>query len=217
MHTVNTIKNVVKLDSEGEFLLTYEYGTDLTPKKIIASKDAGMMYVCTTDYIVKLTENGTIIGYIGTNDLNYTPIYTSLIHEDDRNLYLCEQKHILRYVDYITIFSSRINSGVVWNNITVNKQEFVQDWVYLKAFHRFWDNMEYIRKSLYGKVVESTESGLTVLSTSPRTEAEWFEFNYDKTNIILGVNEFCTAPVINRLIDQCYDCLEILLEMVDIR
>ncbi len=214
---VLTSEYVVKLDPNGNFLMTYEYGSTATPQKIFASPDDGMMYIVVSDSVIKITDNGTYIGILGDNDLNYTPTFTSVLHDENRNLYVCDTKHLLLYVDYIKILGSRINTGVVWNDVSVDKNEFTQDWVYNKTFHRFWDNMEYMRKSLYGKVVEVTEDGITRLTTSPRTTEEWPEFTYNKTNIVIGVNEFCSAPVINRLIDQSYDCLETLLEMVDIR
>jgi hypothetical protein len=217
MHVL-TSQYVVKLDSTGTFISTYTYLASGTPRKIRASADEGMIYICLSDKILKITESGLLIGTMGTNDLNDTVDFKSLTHVSNRNMYVANTENVLLYVDYIKIITANINIGTVWDTdgIDVDKREFVQDWVYTRSFHRLWDNLDYLRRGLYGKITTTTVDGLESLTIVPREESEFPTFTYGKEDIFVGTNELVTADVVNRLIRQMHDAQDTLITMLEV-
>jgi hypothetical protein len=124
--------------------------------------------------------------------------------------------NVLKYFDIASINQLRDTLGdkYLWtlDDITVDKDENIQDWVCNMAFKRMWDNIELLRRSLTGKISYTTTSkGLPFIEIINFTKEEYENlFLSSKDEIFVGINEFVTADVLNRCIKQLYDNLEIL-------
>ena len=84
--------------------------------------------------------------------------------------------------------------------ILVHREEYVQPWVYLKSFHRLWDNIELLRSSLFYEI-----SGCRSF-VSPK---------YLKQDLVIGQNEIVVNSVINRLSMQLWENLNAMFNYFD--
>ena len=82
------------------------------------------------------------------------------------------------------------------SDLKINKDEFVQDWVYNRAFHRMWDNIELFRSCIKYRYDDSCKS-----YTAPL---------YTKDQIFIAQNEIVTSAVINRCLKYLWLNLETL-------
>lgn len=230
---VLTTDSVIKFNSAGEYLESYDWlvhvkndigalyrtnGGMPAAKKIVRSQDDGVMYICLTDQIIKISTDGNYIGTFGipnySDDINTN--FNSILHHTDRSFYIVNKYNILKYVDFVQTLTVRVNNILPWSREEVYvKKEFIQDWVYNRSFHRMWDNIEAFRRSLYGDwELTEDEDGDMSLSIVSRTSSNWPELHYQKTDIYIGVNELVTSNVINRCLDQLYSNLATLLNML---
>ena len=200
---------VIKLDVNGNFISQYAFTNDsgYIPRKIITSYDKDFIYICTANKIIKFTKNGDFIGNIGTT-LSGTKNFKDIYHDSEQNLYIANNINIVKYHDRIKILDTSIDvSSYTWNisDIYIDKNEYVQDWVYNCSFARMWDNIELFRRSIAGKIVlETNSSGELDLVIKGYTPQEYYDSTLitPKSSIFIGVNEFVTAPVINRCLNK---------------
>jgi len=108
------------------------------------------------------------------NDIGYyTYDYRNVYHDEYRNLYVVARNHILKYVDKLSIVSLvQDTEGMTWalEDLYVDKNEYIQDWVVNRSLNRMWDNIEIFQKSILGKFDYMTIQNITtatVLSTIP--------------------------------------------------
>jgi hypothetical protein len=212
---VLTTENVLKLTNTGTFITTYNVYNpqNALPKKIANANGSGFLYVCFDKYIVKVLESGIYAGIFAT-DISTT--FSSVYQDTNYNLYVANMNNVLKYFDIASINQLRDTLGdkYLWtlDDITVDKDENIQDWVCNMAFKRMWDNIELLRRSLTGKISYTTTSkGLPFIEIINFTKEEYENlFLSSKDEIFVGINEFVTADVLNRCIKQLYDNLEIL-------
>ena len=164
LHVLCSGINMVEVFN-GTGTLLYSYTPTITGTKIRESVDDGFVYITSPSSTIKCSINGEI--QLPLVDINIVGTYTnnnrSIFQDEYRNLYIPQINHILKYNDQLTTMNL-INEDVeekLWslNEVLINKQEYIQDWVVNKTLNRLWDNINIIYRSLLGKVsYESTKS-----------------------------------------------------------
>jgi len=188
----------------GDFLYGYSYKEYLNtqPFRITSSFNREIIYVATKDQVIKFFKNGAFAGYIIKQQEGVSNI-TGIYHDEFRNLLISVDNKILKYPDIMTI--SRIK-GILpsnyWslNDIYIHKEEYIQNWVYTKAFQRMWDNIELFRNTL-----QFTEFGCKV----------YIPPIYAKDKMAVGQNEIVTASTVNRVLGYLWDNFTTLLNYFD--
>lgn len=217
LHVLST-SNILKFSADGSFIGYYTIPelNGKVVKSITTSKDGGFFYIVCTDRIIKITQTGLYVGTFA-NDLGIVGM-TNCFHDDHRNLLIASPKALLKYVDRLELLNTRLDTdSLMWpmSAIHIDPDEYVQDWVINKGFARFWDNIELMRRSIYGKFGYKTlttgEKIPVIISFSPD---EYVSLPYSKGEIYLGVNELNVCDVYNRCIGKLYECIETLLELI---
>jgi hypothetical protein len=131
--------------------------------------------------------------------------FSSIVHDRYRNIYVTLNNMILKIIDRMTVDELSYESYAVENlwsldSILIDKEEYIQPWVYLRSFHRLWDNIELFRNSLFYEIEGCKSFTLPV---------------YDKEDLKLGQNEIVTNAVINRLSEQLWTNLQSIAKYFD--
>lgn len=222
-----TQNEVIIFDENDEFLSSFNWRQpldedkkNLTPVRIIAAYDNNIVYVLCEEYLIKYTIDGVYLGLIGETPQEYNTVvgnfkYVNATHNKNRVLILASDRFILKYSDFITYFKIKPTINNLWwcfNDIKIKDGEFVEYWVYNRAFARLWDNLEFFRTTLSGRVIATTtKSGKTIFKYYNRLEYARPNFKYQKEDIFIGMNEFVTSEVVNRCLQKLfYTCIELL-------
>lgn len=188
----------------GEYQYSYEFKQYVagTPRKIITSYNREVIYLATNQEIIKFFRNGVYYNTV-FKDLFKVNNINGLCHDEYRNLIVITDDKIIKYTDmmHLDLLKGDI-SQTVWqpNTIYINQDEYVQSWVYTKAFQRMWDNIEYFRNSLY-------YNNTRCKSYVPPV--------HNKEKMILGQNEIVTAATINRNLVYLWENFVTLLRYFD--
>lgn len=204
-----TSKAVYVFDSEGTYMFEYVWSNAaLNPKKINTSYNREVIYLTHDSGIIKFFRTGNLFenllnGYkCGSGAILQG--YGSITQDKFRNVYVTNEDKILKIQDLMKIADAKaiISEDLYWNlnEILVHKEEYIQPWVYLKSFHRLWDNIELFRTSLF-----YSETGCK----SHKAPV------YSKEDLVIGQNEIVTNAVINRLSNQLWTNLELLFDYFD--
>lgn len=103
------------------------------------------------------------------------------------------------------------------SSININKNEFVQDWNYNDSFKKIFQNIEMFKRSIkykfitYKDPIDETRTiySLVDFQDSDNVECEVKDY--------IGINEFVSFEVFNRVIDSIYTCMLALLRMIESR
>ncbi len=204
-----TPKAVYVFSSKGVYLFEYILPVDVTnPKKINTSFNREVIYITYDLGIIKFFRTGTLFGYL-LNEYQCSTKqtlqgYNSISQDRFRNVLVTIGDKVLKIPDLMHIVDAKavISEELFWslNEILVHKEEYIQPWVYLKSFHRLWDNIELFRTSLFYQ-----ETGCK--SYRPPT--------HSKEQLVIGQNEIVTNAVLNRLSKQLWTNLESLFDYFD--
>ena len=127
--------------------------------------------------------------------------YQSVYQDENRNVYVTLEDKVLKIPDLQILVEqkSAISNDLYWpvEDILIHKEEYIQPWVYLKSFHRLWDNIELLRGSLFYQ-----QTGCKSYSSPV----------YQKNDLIIGQNEFVSNSIINRLSEQLWINLQGLIK-----
>lgn len=185
--------------------------------KIECCQDGGFIYALYTNRVLKYNLNGEVIGILAGDefDESYIKDYRGIHHDANRNLYIICKNHILKYVDLLTMISIRDEDDeMLWNldDLSVHKDEYIQDWVINRCFHRLWDNIEVFRRSIRGKFDYKisqviTQNKITKPLTPPDNfdfcEQDWF--NATETIIEESVYEHKIPTIRSFTVNEYYD------------
>lgn len=222
---VLTYNYVVKFDSKGEFIKTYDWkiaGTKIsnTPVRIISSQDNGILYILLNDRIIRVSNNGINLGIFG-NTLFGTTLaglnFTDIVHDSHHNLLVTNnyngKKTIIKYADTPRIGTVYSNRSYPFNisSIYINPEEYQNDVVYNKSFQRMYDNLDSFRQRLVRKISEDSQGNLTIRGM---LLSEMKAFNYQKNDIFVGTNEIVSDSVVNRVLDMLWDSENTLFSMI---
>ncbi len=195
---VLTNSGVYVFDSNGLYLFTYTLPEEISGiKKINTSYNREAVYITHSTGVIKYFRTGTIYQYTINNqsltDETTLQGYNSVYQDKFRNLYITVKDQIIRVADLMKLKRNRSQDleNLLWssNELHVHKDEYVQPWVYIKSFHRLWDNIELFRNSLF------YDDSVTGFYTPPV---------YKKSELVIGQNEIVTNAVINRLSSQLW-------------
>jgi hypothetical protein len=206
MHVLLTTK-VIVLNQSGEYVTEYKLSSNVrNPSKIVCSHNREIIYVSHFHGVDKYFRTGVLfdalINKMSCSNGLYLEQFKGVFHNAKRELYICANDKILKYTDRMKLVSTKspIPSDLYWgfDNIKIHKEEYIQSWVYLKAFHRLWDNVELIRNSLHYNMATHPEQKTYVAPL------------YTKSDITIGQNEIVTNSVINRLTKQLWTNIQLL-------
>jgi hypothetical protein len=203
---VLTNKEIRVYTYEGMYKQSYSYSeftTSKAPVKINTSYNREVIYLALDTQVLKFFRNGVFAGYIIQEKENLPPI-TGLYQDEYRNLLITAGDKILKYPDLMTqkLLKGRLPSNY-WSlqDILINKEEYVQNWVYTKAFHRMWDNIEIFRNTLLFDTTNPCKAYKAPL--------------HGKEKMIIGQNEIVTSTVVNRVIRYLWENFETLIDYFD--
>jgi hypothetical protein len=213
---VLTLNGVVKVSTNGAVVGSYDLTnpTGATPVKITPMYDSGFLYIAFNDRVTKVLESGQHAGTFADNIADAD--FCSIHHDSSHNIYIVNSENVLKYFDRITINKSRsdLADSVFWtlNDVTLDKDEYIQDWVCNMVFKRLWDNIELFKRTLNGQIEYTTDAdGNLAITVDKFTPEEYSALVLsDKDDIFVGVNELCTSEVLNRCIRLLYVDLEIM-------
>lgn len=193
---------VFVFDYYKNFLFKYDLFEGITdPTKIATNYSGETVYISHKTGVVRYFKTGIIAEHTIQNyhcsSLDILSGYSSVSQDMYRNLYVTVNNKILKIADVIKTIEKKVplDQELFWklNQILVHKEEYIQSWVYLKAFHRMWDNIELFRNSLFYK---------------PSGCNSFVAPTYLKQDLIIGQNEIVTNSVINRLCEQLWTNLK---------
>ena len=211
---------ITKFDENATYITSITFSSLYTnPKKIRPNtSDPRFIYVSTENKLLKYTNDDLLLSGVFGDDLeSQYKNYSGLFNTNDQ-LYVTNGNVLLRYSDETKFFSYKTDtSAVEWpfGALQINKNEFVEAWVYNKVFNRFFDNLEIFRRALYGKpIITLVDTEIYEVFIRPFTSEERIDFEYQKIDIYIGINEIVSSEVINRCIKQLYINMEYLLELL---
>lgn len=189
---------------------------NISAKRILASVDVGMIYIILDSIVIKMTNSGGFVGaFAQFDDANYQ----NAKQLDNRMLYIIADGFISKYIDFISFnYTRSIISPKGWQktDFNIKPDEFVQDWVYNKCFHRFYDSLVLFNESVFNRILLTTDNdGQDIYKIFPRNRDLDTAISYNKSDIYIGMNELVTAEVINRCLGQLYQVqLDILSNVI---
>ncbi len=199
-----TEKRVLVFTNNGAFLAVYNLSDSIVnPRKIRNSYNKEFLYITHEKGMQKIFKTGEFA-------YNMIPSVSNkgcrgAFQDKYRNLYITSRTSLLKVPDLQQTIESKmqIPPHLIWSlsDILVSREEYIQSWVYLKSFHRLWDNIELLRDSLYYE-----KEGCK--SYKPPV--------HKKQDLIIGQNELVTNSVINRLSNQLWENILSLLEYFDL-
>jgi len=185
----------------GEFLFEYNLTPITTdePFRIRSNYNREIIYVVYKNKVLKYFKNGMYAGIV-VNEKQCATNITDVFQDDHRNVLITAGDKILKFEDPMRTrqFIAPLPSEY-WslNDLLIDKNEYVQNWVYTRAFQRLWDNIEIIR-------------GLLVYNNE---DCKFYRpCVYEKDKIFIGQNEIVTSSVINRLIAYLWTNFSSLVE-----
>jgi len=155
---------VFVFDSQGTFSFSYNLPIS-GASKITTSYNRETIYISYTNGIIKYFKDGEICQYILQDQLVYDSQlkaknqilqgYYSIYQDQFRNLYITVKDQVIRIADIMKLvrYKAQEEGNIRWSpeELYVNKEEYIQPWVYLKTFHRLWDNIEIFRNSILSR------------------------------------------------------------------
>jgi hypothetical protein len=201
---VLTEKSIRVYTYKGNFLFEYTPGSATTPftnaRKINTNFNREIIYVVSKNGVIRHFRNGFYSGTIIDNKQcvdNINDIY----HDEYRNLLIVNDDKVLKYIDTMTIVPLKGPLPTQYwslNDLLIDEEEYVQNWVYTKALHRLWDNIEIFRNTLI-----YSDTGFCKRYKPPI---------HSKDKITIGQNEIVTSTVINRSLKYLWENFQVLME-----
>jgi hypothetical protein len=186
----------------GEYLFNYSIDTlNSAPTRINTNNNREIIYCINGNQVSKYFRNGVFAGYVFQpaqclNNIN------SIFHDEYCNILLTSNDKIVKALDLMKLSQFKTNlPNTYWEfeDIVINKEEYVQDWVYNRSLQRLWDNIEMFRNSLF----YNKEQGYC---------QQYIPLKYKKEDIFIGQNEIVTSTVINRSLKYLWQNLLTLLD-----
>jgi hypothetical protein len=203
VYVYNSSTSSITLTGTPIYSYKFSQYTTQTPKKITNNYKREMMYIVFDDIVLKYFRTGVFASKI----INTVPGLSgiqALYHDEHRNLLVTFQDNIYKDIDLMIL---KHNKGVLPDNfwskeqLLINKEEYVQNWVYNKSFQRLWDDIEFMRHTIFYKNTNKCNTYVPPI--------------YSKEEVTVGQNEIVTSTVINRCIDKLWANYETLINYFD--
>ena len=242
-YTYTSPYKVFELDSNGNVVNSFVLPSNtkhITPagniqsttliKKMVVDPTGAFLYFITPNYVYKYLTNGIALNRV-TDPTSYTlgsvETFTSGFVDNRLNFFLTTNKRVFKYVD----IPSTLNLYNVANidplflplsAITIDSNEFIQDWVYNKSILRLLKNHEILYKSIQGKyninldingnLIANTGSSSFAIGSLRSTNIA-IPYSIDQ-NYFIHSNEFVTSNAINRALTSVYNLQLNILQLV---
>ncbi len=209
LHCLAEDSKVYVFDKDANFAFQYSLPEGITGTKINSNFNDETIYITYDKGILKYFRTGVFSHYIINDypcvDDSVLNKFSSIVQDKNRNIYVTLNNTILKIIDRMTIDELSYENYSTFNlwsldSILIDKEEYIQPWVYLKSFHRLWDNIELFRNSLFYEI-QGCKS--------------YAEPTYVKEDLKLGQNEIVTNAVINRLSEQLWTNLKSVAKYFD--
>lgn len=199
---------IAVFDKGGEYLYSYTWPQHITKvNRIASSYNREMIYTSWDKGVSKFFRTGVFafdaVINIQCLDETFLSNFTNMIQDECRNLFVTVGDKMLKIPDLQKVNETKASlSKNFWSiqDLMIDGEEFIQPWVYIKVFHRLWDNIEIMRNSLcydaYGC-------------------KSYISPTHAKEDLIIGQNEIVTNAVINRLSEQLWDNLASVIKYFD--
>jgi hypothetical protein len=189
---VLTSNSIRVYDYTGNFLFKYAIDTTQIPKKINTNFNKQIIYVTYNTFVRKYVRTGIQFDYL-FKDKQCVEDVNSIFQDEFRNTLVTFGDKIIKYVH---ILKQRATKSSLPSNfwsleqVLIDKDEYIQDWVYNKSFQRMWDNIEIFRSTLQ-------YDGTYCKGYKPP--------KYKKEELFIGQNEPVTSIVVNRNINYLWE------------
>lgn len=209
VHCLASDSKIYVFNANNEFVFSYSLPEGIKGIKINSSFNDEMIYITYHTGVLKYFKNGSFSHYIikdfpcaQSDVLNN---FCNIIQDKNRNVLVTLNDTVIKFIDRMVIEDlsyENYSSFNLWglNTILIHKEEYIQPWVYLKSFHRLWDNIELFRNSLFYEI-EGCKSFANPV--------------YIKEQLKVGQNEIVTNAVINRLAEQLWINLKLIANYFD--
>jgi len=192
-------------DESGVYLWSYgaDYVSANVPTRLRIGYSRYTVYACNSNSVSKFFMNGVFCGNTWTQTSCVTNII-SMYQDEYRSAFIISDDKIVKVFDLLT--SSTIPIGDLpygyWslNDLLIHREEYIQNWVYNRAFQRAFDNIELFRSIL------PYDQTICKGFTSPP---------HAKDKMIIGQNEILTSTVLNRVIGYLWDNFNTLIPYFD--
>lgn len=135
-------------------------------------------------------------------------------------LYIMTNKNIYVAFDCLTIDSIRSEEvdELFWtyDQIKIDRNEAVQDWVYNDSLSKLHQNIDMLRRTIYRTFItyiNPFDNEKTEYEVAP-IEKEDFDPNYVEDETYIGINEFVTYDVFNRVMSQLHSNMESVMKQI---
>ena len=192
------------------------------------------LYFITNSNVYKYLTSGVALNRLtdpSKSSLGGVEDITTGFIDDRLNFYVVTNKRIFKYVDIpdtLDLFDTDVVDSLVLplSAISINREEFVQDWVYNKSIMRLLQNHEVLYKAIkykykinldrYGNLVSPSvgDYGFTVTGLSGVDLTK--PFSVSQNNYIHS-NELVTSSVVNRALTKLYNLQLDMLQLVSPR
>ena len=213
LHCLTQNSIIYVFDSNGDLSFYYFLPEGVKGNKINVNYNKYAVYVTDQSGIYKFYKNGIFSHSIlkGVECFNEDGTVSTLqdfgpiVQDKHRVIYAAKKNTLIKIADRM-VFSELIFDVLTqqrkWdiNSIYIDKEEYIQPWVYIKAFHRLWDNVELLRSSLFYQYSGCKQYRGPV---------------YTKESMKLGQNEIVTNATINRLSEQLWANIQTLAKYFD--
>jgi hypothetical protein len=194
-----------------------------TVLKITTDKENNFIYILSNKSVYKYTLSGSYVTtfVIPKND---SFEFTSFKSSKDQILFISSKNFIIKCQDILQIF--KLNQGLpqrYWSKkqLSVDKNEFIADYVYNRSFAMIHQNILNFRDSLNAQFVIANEylqnNSVSYFSYIPVFAPVSLPIDNITNNDLIGVNELNIPSILNRRLKAYYDSLLILADFLSIK
>jgi len=186
--------NVRVYNYTGTFLFSYNIDKTQVPIKINTNFNKQILYITYKTFVRKYVRTGVAFGYL-FKDKTCVNHINSVYQDEYRNTLVTFGDKIIKYVHILKQRKTKSplpSSFWALKDLLIDREEYIQNWVYNKSFQRMWDNIEMFRLSL-------SYDGTYCKGYKPPI--------YKKEDIHIGQNEIVTSIVINRCLGYLWENL----------
>ena len=200
-------------------------------KKMVVDPTGAFMYFITPNYIYKYLTSGVALNRItdpNSYSLGAQETFKSGYIDDRLNFFLPTDARVFKYVD----IPNTLNLYNVTNvdplflplsAITIDQNEFIQDWVYNKSVLRLLKNHEILYKAIQGRYNVSLDyngnlipatfggNGFTVIPLSSMDIVNTYSIDQ---NYFVHSNEFVTTEVVNRVLTYIFNLQSSIIKLI---
>lgn len=200
-------------------------------RKIVIDPTGVFLYIITQNSVYKYLTDGTTLNKLTLPSKNNLGGYEELRsgYIDDRlNFFVATEKRIFKFLDLpdtLDLYDA-VNVDTLFiplSSIYIDKNEYVQDWVYNKSLLRILQNHEILYKTIRrkyrvnldsnGNLTETSGGAPAFITTSLSSTDLITNYNIDYNNFIHS-NELVTNSVVNRALARIYSLQEEMLSLI---